>query len=34
MLEDAKKKGARYLGVESEAVDLMFEEMMEFDDGE
>jgi len=34
MLEDAKKKGARYLGVESDAVDLMFKEMMEFDVGD
>jgi len=30
MLEDSKKKGAAYLGVASDAVDLAFEEMMNF----
>ena len=30
MLDDAKKQGARYLGVGNEAVDLAFEEMVKF----
>ena len=30
MIEDAKKEGARYLGVANEAVDLAFEEISQF----